>query len=267
PAHKQSVLARWIGNSPARQRAFRTITALLGANTRRQLAVRREYFLYYKLCSQRAEEEYDFWKEECHLPPTFQSWFTITNLHVWLLMTRLRALPAGFGEHHVQALLNHFFADVEARIRDFLDADEAIPLSPVLTARRQTATFYPLRRTAPGAKRKPAPEIFISRQMKIFREQYNGLTLALDLGLAHGSDAELAAAVWRNLLGARGRDGIAYSGSPAEMAARDYRDDGSGVRDFVDGELAAYVRYPGTMLALVGYMRQEIARLAVVPDK
>ena len=22
---------------------------------------------------------------ECHLPPTFQSWFTITNLHVWLL--------------------------------------------------------------------------------------------------------------------------------------------------------------------------------------
>lgn len=54
------------------------------------------------------------------LPPTFQSWFTITNLHVWMAIVRLRALPSSHGRHFVQALIDHFFFDVEDRLRAIL---------------------------------------------------------------------------------------------------------------------------------------------------
>ena len=108
----------------------------------------------------------------CHLPPTFQSWFTITNLHVWLLTVRLRALPTPHGTNYVQGLIDHFFLDVEDRIR--------------------------------AALSKKAPERVVTRQMKIFREQWNGLGLTLDYALGLSSpysptprndgDAEMAAA-------------------------------------------------------------------------
>lgn len=54
------------------------------------------------------------------LPPTFQSWFVITNLHVWLATVRFRALPASHGRHFVQGLIDHFFFDVEDRLRAVL---------------------------------------------------------------------------------------------------------------------------------------------------
>src|ERR1700722_19874531 len=59
-------------------------------------------------------------RADCHLPPTFQSWFTITNLHIWLLTVRLRALPPPHGNYFVQSLIDHFFLDVEDRIRAVL---------------------------------------------------------------------------------------------------------------------------------------------------
>jgi cytochrome b pre-mRNA-processing protein 3 len=55
--------------------------------------------------------------------------------------------------------------------------------------------------------RKFAPERLVSMQMKVLKEQWAGLGLSLDLGLVR-SDTELAAAVWRNLLGGRGASGI-----------------------------------------------------------
>lgn len=60
----------------------------------------------------------------------------------------------------------------------------------------------------------------MTRHMKIFREQWAGLSMSMDLGLVRG-DAEMAAAVWRNLLGARGARGISFPGvganpSPSE---------------------------------------------------
>ena len=58
--------------------------------------------------------------EECALPPTFQSWFTVTNLHVWLLTVRLRSLLAPHGLNHIQGLIDHFFQDVEERVRTVL---------------------------------------------------------------------------------------------------------------------------------------------------
>lgn len=47
----------------------------------------------------------------------------------------------------------------------------------------------------------------MTRHMKIFKEQWAGLNMSMDLGLVRG-DAEMAAAVWRNLLGGRGARGI-----------------------------------------------------------
>ena len=44
----------------------------------------------------------------------------MTNLHVWMLTVRLRALPGPHGKHYIQALIDHFFYDVEDRIRAVL---------------------------------------------------------------------------------------------------------------------------------------------------
>lgn len=52
-----------------------------------------------------------------------------------------------------------------------------------------------------------APERLVTRHMKIFKEQWAGLGMSMDLGLVRG-DAEMAGAVWRNLLGGRGARGI-----------------------------------------------------------
>ncbi|TFY70449.1 hypothetical protein EVG20_g2555 [Dentipellis fragilis] len=233
-----------------------------------------------------------YWSE-CRLPPTFQSWFTITNLHIWLLTTRLRALPAPHGEHHIQGLIDHFFLDVEDRIREVLQPQAAPDALPSTAEQvRQQATAYYTAVAAPRSKgRGRAPESTVSRQMKIFREQWAGLGMAFDLGLIHG-DAELAGAIWRNLLGARAAHGIAYPAAGTEGAEgfrrtinpsgeiekygkiddealrrEEARDDGSGVHDFAPTEIDLYVRYPETMATLVAYVRREIVRLAAVPDE
>jgi cytochrome b pre-mRNA-processing protein 3 len=123
--------------------------------------------------------------------------------------------------------------------------------------------------------------------MKIFREQWAGLGLSLDLALAQGSDAILAGSIWRNLLGARGAQGFALALSPSqssptsefrravnqarmsetERTREERRDDGSGVHDFGPDNRDAYVRFPETMLVLTAYVRAEVARLANIPDE
>lgn len=102
--------------------------------------------------------------------------------------------------------------------------------------------------------------------------------LALDLGLVKG-DTEMAGAVWRNLLGARGARGIVLPsvqgtgnekvfrrsinptgeiekyGKMDEQAleAEELKDDGSGVHDFGPDESDQYVLYPETMVTLILY--------------
>lgn len=60
------------------------------------------------------------------------------------------------------------------------------------------------------------------RQMKILKEQWAGLGMSMDLGLVRG-DAELAAAVWRNLLGARGAAGIGLPDQNVPTAHGNFR--------------------------------------------
>ena len=174
---------------------------------------------------------------------------------------------------------------------------------------------------------KRAPERIITRQMKIFREQWAGLGLACDYalglsahppstipGLAKNSespgvpsiqngDTELAAAIWRNLLGARGAHGIDdpgvgqvrravnIGGSPKfgtpDLSALSKKqksdkgqadpeealkkiestDDKSGVHDFTGADIDEYVRYPEVMARLVAYIRRELVRLDGIDDE
>jgi cytochrome b pre-mRNA-processing protein 3 len=128
--------------------------------------------------------------------------------------------------------------------------------------------------------------------MKIFKEQWAGMGMAFDLGLVKG-DMEMAGAVWRNLLGARGARGIVYpdpsspstthfrrsvnlvGGSDAEikklakvgLEAEEARDDNSGVHDFPPEESDKYVEYPQVMLDVVEYIRRELVRLEKIPDE
>ena len=232
----------------------------------------------------------------CHLPPTFQSWFTITNLHIWLLTVRLRALPPPYGDAYIQGLIDHFFIDVEDRVRAVLQ-----PLPTPRTPYTPVSRFY----TSPSAsslaprKRGRAPDRLVTRQMKIFKEQWTGLGMAFDLGLVRG-DTEMAGAVWRNLLGARGARGIALDPpsttesdsnpapnapfrrsvnlvgglveNPAKIDQRglhveEAQDDYSGVHDFPPGEADKYVAYPEVMVDVVAYIRKELVRLERVSDE
>jgi cytochrome b pre-mRNA-processing protein 3 len=117
--------------------------------------------------------------------------------------------------------------------------------------------------------------------------------LSLDLGLVKG-DMELAGTVWRNLLGARGAQGITFPGSPSSppltqsrkfrrsvnlvggevinvakinLEEEEARDDGSGVHDFAPEDADLYVQYPELMLDVVRYVRKELVRLEKLSDE
>lgn len=145
---------------------------------------------YYDRCAERAEIQAPFFYEgedcsqvkqqaradaaaflrsaECSLPPSFQTWFSITTLHVWLLSVRFRSLPPPLGRTYVQELINHMFIDVELRIR-----------GPYAVTQSRLIKGY----------------------MKDMLEQYHGSCAAYDEGMIHG-DTVLAAAIWRNIFGA-----------------------------------------------------------------
>ncbi|TFK38845.1 hypothetical protein BDQ12DRAFT_682595 [Crucibulum laeve] len=153
---------------------------------------------------------------DCSLPLTFQSRFTITNLHIWLLTVHLRALPNPLGMHHTQTLIDHFFININDRIRAVLRPPTE-PTKPYAFH----ADFY-LNPNAPKegeldehGKQQKRPllgvrtqDMLVTRQMKIFKKQWAGMGMSLHLGLVT-SDMELAGVVWRNMLGARGMQDIA----------------------------------------------------------
>lgn len=217
----------------------------------------------------------------------------MTNLHIWMLTVRLRTLPSEHGKHYIQALIDHFFIDIEDRIRAVLQ-----PRDPAPEPYTFESSFYinpnkPSEEDIASGKRRKlskAPDRIVTRQMKIFKEQWAGLGLSCDLALVQG-DQEMAAAIWRNLLGARGAQGIEYPapGSAEEKQARFRRavnlvggevvnvtkidlekesstDDESGVYDFPPSEVDKYLTYPQVMLDLTTYVRRELARLDKVSD-
>lgn len=208
-----------------------------------------------------------------------------------MLTVRFRALPQPYGRYYEQALIDHFFLDVEDRVRAVLQ-----PPNEPTTPYTFHTSFYINPRTHDSQptelKKKPytrAPDRLVTRQMKIFKEQWAGMGLAFDLALVRG-DMEMAAAVWRNLLGARGAQGIAYPSTSPSPSSSTFRrsvnlvggevvnvakididkeektDDGSGVHDFPPDETDKYLTFPTVMLDVVRYVRKELCRLQAVGD-
>ena len=206
-----------------------------------------------------------------------------------MLNVRFRALPEPHGRHYEQCLIDHFFLDIEDRIRAVLQP----PAEPTRPYTFHTGFYLNPNITGPDSrgvkvKRSRAPDRMVTKQMKIFKEQWAGMGLAFDLSLVKG-DMQMAAAVWRNLLGARGAQGITYpspsSPSPSfrrsvnlvggevvditklNLEKEESTDDGSGVHDFPPGEADRYLSYPTVMLDVVRYVRLELVRLQAVSDE
>ncbi|GAA5928387.1 Cbp3p [Sporobolomyces koalae] len=152
--------------SPLTVSVVTKLAKLFGYHSQTSTAIRTTSD-YYDRCAERGEIEAPFWYEECSLPPSFQTWFSITTLHVWLLTVRFRSLPSPLGQTYVQEFINHMFIDMELRIR-----------GPYAVTQGRLIKGY----------------------MKDMLEQYHGSIAAYDEGLLAG-DAVLAAALWRNMFG------------------------------------------------------------------
>ncbi|KAI0073439.1 hypothetical protein K474DRAFT_1666625 [Panus rudis PR-1116 ss-1] len=142
-----------------------------------------------------------------------------------MLTVRLRSLPDPYAKHLIQALIDHFFLDVEDRVRAVLQPKNTPRSSLSSSSSSPSASANPTNGSTPssfytianangenGKSRGNAPERLVTRQMKILKEQWAGLGLSMDYALVKG-DAEMAGAVWRNFLGARGARGIVYPSS------------------------------------------------------
>lgn len=225
----------------------------LGHNSKTTTAI-RETRAMYQMCAEREVKETGFiyvgtvhrlicqslplipvfcYISECKLAPTFQTWFAFTNLHVWLLTTRFRALPPPYGRLYIQELINHFFLDAEYRLR----------------------SVY-------GPK---CPERIIKTQMVDLRNQWNGTTLSYDVALMKG-DAELAAAIWRNVFAARGEKAYKEKDLSEEerakrVEARRKDNDPEAIEGTVLEDL------PHLIFMYVAHLRRELQRLERVGDE
>jgi hypothetical protein len=131
----------------------------LGLETRAAVATRRAQTLYTK-CASAAQQSGVFYIRTCALPNTFQTWFAVTQLHLWMCTGRLRR--AGADGHAVaRALVDAFIADVEVR------------MGQLQVAR-------------------------IDASLRTLVAQLYGMSLAYDEGIV-GSDATLYAALWRSV--------------------------------------------------------------------
>ncbi|KAJ9475374.1 Protein CBP3, mitochondrial [Pseudozyma hubeiensis] len=153
--------------SPITVSIVKGLAKLMGYNSLTSTSIRVTSDLYDR-CAERAHVERNFWYGDCALPETYQTWFQITNLHVYLLLARFRAFDKAANKTYSQELINHFFIDAESRMRDRFG---------VQTSR------------------------LVKGYMRDMHMQQRGSVLGYDEGLASG-DATLAQAVWRNIWGA-----------------------------------------------------------------
>ncbi|KAJ3310850.1 hypothetical protein HDV04_004626, partial [Boothiomyces sp. JEL0838] len=109
----------------------------------------------YEECAQQFE------KLDLKLPSTFQSWFSVTILHVWMINKRL-SLEGELGRDLQKEMINHIWLDAEIKLHQA------------------------------GVKAK------INSIVSDLVGQYQGNTLGYDEGLFYG-DQILAGALWRNI--------------------------------------------------------------------
>ncbi|KTW27905.1 uncharacterized protein T551_02872 [Pneumocystis jirovecii RU7] len=142
------------------------IAPAMGWYSPRSISIRKARELYIHCAEQGIQgSNCNDWYSRHLLSPSFQTWFHITMLHVWMLMVRIRALPKKVTKMYQQELVNHFFEDCEYRMRN----------------------DYRIR-----------SERIISFYMKDLLMQFHGSVFAYDEGF-YKNDYVLALALWRNL--------------------------------------------------------------------
>ncbi|KAG8817129.1 Protein cbp3, mitochondrial [Serendipita sp. 411] len=231
-----SSLSPYLRKHPSVYRAVKFFYDGFGLYAKQSDAVRTGKKTYMTCCERDLEEEWIY--DACRVPRTFHSWFQITNLHVWLLTVRFRALPPPHGKYILQAFVDFFFQDIEDRLRALL--------GPRISER--TITSY----------------------MKEYRDLWNGSQLALDIGLV-GGDWELAGAIWRNLFDAKGWDLGGKESDKSQIADTSPRQPSLpplNAHDLVEEpRLPQTVDMPQNIYTLVAYLRHELKRLEEVSDE
>lgn len=101
--------------------------------------------------------------EACDLPDTFQSWFIVLHLHIWMCLVRLKAEGAD-GRFMYKKLVEMMWFDVEERMKNLGTIDSVV----------------------------------VRDNLRVLVKQFYGLTIALDEGLLC-DDTVLATALWRNM--------------------------------------------------------------------
>ncbi|VDL57759.1 unnamed protein product [Hymenolepis diminuta] len=114
----------------------------------------------YAVCAEYPEFK-DF-VEKLNLPDIFQTWFSLTTLHIWMCLVRLRR-EGQEGRIMKNAFIQLIWTDLKGRMKPF------------------------------GIIRKQHDHI------DQFKSQFFGSVFAYDEALLMHSDAALAAALWRNL--------------------------------------------------------------------
>ncbi|KAF9911856.1 Protein cbp3, mitochondrial [Lobosporangium transversale] len=146
---------------------LRGLAMVTGHYTVGQTAMRSTHN-FYEICAAQLQQKRSLWIDTCGLPDNFQTWFSVTHLHVWLLMVRIRAEKN--GKVFQQQLVNHFFHDIEDRMR----------YNHKISSGRIITTY-----------------------MHDFLAQFHGGVLAYDEGMCK-DDPIMAAALWRNLFTSHG---------------------------------------------------------------
>lgn len=152
---------------------------------------------------------------ECRLPRTYQVWFQITSLHIYLLLQRFRALPTSkSASNYSQEIINHFFIDAESRMRIRFG---------VQTARLVKGYMKEMHTQHRGSI------LSLDEAMSISAGQISGMEREID------ADAILAAALWRNIWGA-GDWGQGVGGVKRKVKGVDRPDEKKSKNDVVNNE-------------------------------
>lgn len=114
-------------------------------------------------------ERSKFYYETLKMPQTFNQWYQITILHVWMLFVRMRSLPRAYCREYQQKLVNRIFDDIDFQLRE-------------------TIKIYSDRR--------------VNMYKKDMSNQLRGSVFAYDEGFV-SDDTVLAGAVWRNMFEGR----------------------------------------------------------------
>ncbi|OJT13573.1 hypothetical protein TRAPUB_9879 [Trametes pubescens] len=174
------------------------------------------------------------------------------------------------------------------RVRAVLQPVSAKSLAPAqnLAPYTHISSFYRIANAMDG-KPKPrgrTPESLVLRQMKIFKEQWAGMGMSLDLGLCGETSWGRVGHAGLRTRAPRATTCPSASGGRVNLAggkvekiekleksggleAEERRDDGSGVHDYPPAEADKYVAYPELMAASVEYIRRELVRLERIPNE